>query len=144
MNGGAFDPETNVATSFLRFLAEEGEGQMTIRCDAINGLWIDAGAAGNGEIPEGRQPGDDIDMTLTFVTGAAEQSVTVVGTLVVRNDGAVIVSVTSPAVDTIGRLLLQPADRVDITVAGETRSVPLAGLSENAQRLADRCSAWPE
>lgn len=144
LNGGTFDPRTNQATSFLRFLAEEGEGQMTIRCDAINGLWIDAGVTGNGELPEGHQPGDAIDVTLTFVSAGEEQTVTASGSLILREDGAVLVSIVPPAVDPIGRLLLQPADRLDITVAGETRSVPLVGLSENTQRLADRCSAWPE
>ncbi len=144
INGGTFDPDTGVATNFLRFLADEGEGQMTVRCDAVNGLWVDAGVAGNGGLPEGHQPGDDIDVALTFVAGGEEQSVTATGALVLRGDGAVVVSLTSPAVDPIGRLLLQPADRVDVTIAGETRSLPLDGVYENAQRLADRCSAWPQ
>ena len=144
VNGGTFDPQLGVATNFLRFLAEEGEGQMTIRCDAVNGLWIDAGVGGNGELPSGAQPGDDIDVSLTLVAEDGERSVTATGMLVLRGDGAILVSITSPAVDPVGRLLLQPAERLDITVAGETRPVSLDGVSEDVQRLADRCEAWPQ
>jgi hypothetical protein len=142
--GGTFDPRLNVATNFVRFLAEDGEGQMTIRCDTVNGLSVDAGVNGNGELPEGVGPGDDVDVTLTFVRGEQQESVTVAGPVFVRGDGAVMATITAPAVDPLGPLLLLPADRLDITIADVTLPVPLGDVNENLQNIADRCAAWPQ
>jgi hypothetical protein len=141
--GGTFDIQRGVPVSFLRFLAGEGEGQMTIRCDARDGLWIDAGVAGNAQLPLGLAPGDTIEATLVFVRAELTESVTATGPLLVRADGAVLVSLFGAAVEPLGPLLLRPADRVEITIAGETRPVPLDGVLDNLQSLADRCGAWP-
>ncbi len=143
INGGTFDPQRGVGVNFLRFLAGEGEGQMTIRCDALDGLWIDAGVAGNAELPEGIEYGGKIEADFTFVQGDERQSVTTIGSVIIRQDGAVLVSIVGANVAPLGRLLLLPFERLDITVAGITRPVPLEGLLEDLQALADRCGAWP-
>ncbi len=143
ITGGTFDAQRGVGVSFLRFLAEEGEGQMTIRCDRVWGLWIDAGVTGNGALPDGAAVGSKIAATLTFVGVDGSVSFAVLGVVIVRGDGAVLISIEGADVAPIGRRLLLPAERVDITIGAVTRPVPLAGLLAEIDGLATRCGAWP-
>lgn len=142
INGGTFDPVRGVGVNFLRFLAGEGEGQMTIRCDQQVGLWIDVGAVGGGRLPDETEIGDSVEATLAFGVGADVSTIVVAGPLLVRGDGAVLISIDGPAVSEVGRLLLEPADRLDITIAGITRTLPMAGVAERSKALADSCGAW--
>ena len=141
--GGLFDVERGVGVSFLRFLAEPGEGQMTIRCDELAGLWIDVGVAGNGELPQVLETGDDIEIELDFVRPGGVHTVFTIGPLLVRGDGAVLVELIGVAAAQIAPSLLIPADRIDVTIAGVTRSIPVEGLSDRAISLADGCRGWP-
>lgn len=146
MNGATFDTARGVPVSFLRFLAAEGDGQMTIRCDEIAGLWIDAGVAGNAELPADLPPGGEMEVTLTFVTlSGPPATVTLSGPAVIRLDGAVLVALTGPTVAPLGSLFRQSAERVDIEIAGTTRSVTLEGMAERMDALARRCGdGWPQ
>lgn len=143
VNGGTYDMQQRIAVSFLRFLAEVGEGQMIIRCDPLNGLWVDAGVAGTGIPAEGIEVGTTVDVTLAFVRAAEVLTVTIRGEVVVRGDGAVLASMIGRAVAPLGTILLEPAERVDITIGDVTRPVPLGGLLEDLRALADRCTGWP-
>ena len=144
VNGGAFDAERGVGINFLRFLAGEDEGQMTIRCDPRDGLWIDVGVLGNAELPPGTVAGDRVEATLAFADGDSLTTIVVAGSLVIRGDGAVVVSVAGEDVHEAGLLLLQPADHLDVTIAGVTRALPMEGIAERAQALADWCGMWPQ
>lgn len=144
VSGGTFDPERGVAVAFLRYLAGEGEGQMTIRCDELDGLWVDAGAAGNGELPEGRQAGDLTEVVFSFVQEGGTYATTLMGELLVRNDGAVLASIFGEAARPLAELLVQPAERVDITIGDITRPVTLDGAWEDFESLSARCDGWPE
>ncbi len=141
--GGMFDDVRVVPVSFLRFLAEPGEGQMTIRCDDRAGLWLDAGVEGNGVVPPGLERGGAIEVTFTFIEPGGPVTISAVGKLMVRSDGAVLAAIGGPQALPLGPALLGPAERIDITMAGATRSVPLAVAHANLVTLADRCSAWP-
>lgn len=143
VNGGAFDPERGVGVNFLRFLAGEGEGQMTIRCDSRDGLWLDVGVLGNGELPPGTVAGDLIDATLAFRNGDEVTTIVARGSLVIRGDGAVVVSLAGEAAFEAGQLLLEPAEELDITIAGITRTLPMDEIAERSAALADWCGAWP-
>ena len=141
--GGRFDDIRLVPVAFLRFLAEPGEGQMTIRCDAQAGLWLDAGVEGNGVVPPGLERGGTIEVTFTFVQPDGPVTVTAIGKLMVRSDGAVLAAISGAAALPLGPALLGPAERIDITMAEVVRSVPLAVAHDNLVTLADRCAAWP-
>lgn len=143
VRGGTFDPERGVGVSFMRFLAGEGEGQMTIRCDDDRGLWVDVGAAGGGVLPEGAETGDLISANLQFVVGDEVVSEDVTGELLVRADGAVLVTVIGEDAAKLGPLYLRAFDRVDITIGEETRPVPLGAAVETIVSLAEGCDAWP-
>lgn len=143
VNGGTFDVQRGVAVNFLRFLAGEGEGQMTIRCDADVGLWIDAGASGNGELPKGLQAGERVEVLLAFDRGGSIEAIPTFGELTVRSDGAVLASIVGADAAPLGPALLQPAERLDITIGGIAASIPMEGFAERAAGLADRCDAWP-
>jgi hypothetical protein len=143
INGGGLDPASGVPVNFLRFLADEGEGQMTIRCDAAGGLGVDAAVAGGGILPPGVEQGDDVEAMFTFVRGQLEETVAARGAVRVRQDGAVLASITGAAAQPLAAPLLVPGDRVDIGIAGTTRSVPLTDLAERVQSLARRCASWP-
>ena len=142
-NGGMFDPQRNIGVNFLRFLAEPGEGQMTVRCDSVEGVWIDVGAAGNGELPAGVERGDRIDVVLDFVRPDGTESIATAGPILVRVDGAVLIELVGDAAAQIAPLLLIPSERLDITIAGETRAIPLEGVSDRAAILAGGCDRWP-
>lgn len=144
VNGGTFDPDRRVGVNFLRFLAGDGEGQMTIRCDRQVGLWIDVGVAGNGQLPVETEIGDPVEATLAFSNGGDISTIVVLGPLLVRGDGAVLISIVGPTVNEAGRLLLEPADRLDITIAGITQTLPMEGIAERSKMLADSCGAWPQ
>ena len=143
ITGGTLDVERGIGVSFLRFLSEPGEGQMTIRCDQLDGLWIDAGVAGNGELPDGVQQGDLIDATFTFVRGGEEDAVVAAGPVLVRGDGAVLIAISGENAFPLGPALLVPAERLDLTIAGRTLPIPFDGVSEDAIALSERCGAWP-
>jgi hypothetical protein len=143
INGGTFDVARGVGVNFLRFLADEGEGQMTIRCDMDVGLWIDAGAAGNGELPDGLLAGDRIEATFAFDRSGSVETVSAFGELVIRNDGAVLASITGADAALLAPALLQPAERLDITIGGISASIEMTGFAERAAGLADRCGNWP-
>ncbi len=143
VGGGMFDEQRGVGVSFLRFLADSGEGQMTVRCDARDGLWVDVGTGGNGQLPEGFARGDRVEAMLEFVGAGGVQSVTVTGPLLIRVDGAVLIEVIGEDAAALAPLLLLPADRLDITLGGVTGTITLAGFSDRAIDLADRCSGWP-
>lgn len=143
VNGGMFDPNRGVPVNFLRFLAGDDEGQMTIRCDAVDGLWVDAGVAGNGELPPGFTTGDQIEATFGFEAGGNTELVAARGELLIRADGAVLVSITGQQSIELGLALLHPAELLHITIGGITAPVQLDGLSERAIDLAARCGAWP-
>ena len=143
VTGGAYDQARGVGVNFLRFLAAEGEGQMTIRCDQQAGLWIDVGVVGNGQLPTETELGDLVEATLAFGNGEDVRTIVMLGSLLVRGDGAVLVSIVGPEVDAAGRLLLEPAGRLDIIIAGITQTLPMDGISERAKTLAESCGAWP-
>ncbi len=140
--GGTYDIARGVAVSFLRFLAEDGEGQMTIRCDAIDGLTVDVGVAGGGALPAGIAAGADVGVTLSFV-GATSGEVTVAGPVLVRQDGAVMVTLAGEAATAVAGLLLQGSDRLDITIEGTTRPVPMTAVSTTIGAFAEHCAGWP-
>jgi hypothetical protein len=141
--GGMFDDVRFVPVQFLRFLAEPGEGQMTIRCDQKAGLWMDAGVEGNGVVPPDLERGGAIEVSFTFIEPNGPVTINVVGKLMVRLDGAVLAAIGGPAALPLGPALLGPAERIDITIAGTVRSVPLTEAREDLMALADRCQAWP-
>ena len=143
VNGGMLDPNRGVPVNFLRFLAGDDEGQMTIRCDELDGLWVDAGVAGNGELPPGFAIGDQIEATFAFEAGDNVELVAARGELLIRGDGAVLVSITGDQSAALGTALLRPADRLHITIGDLTAPVGLGGLSDRAVDLANRCGAWP-
>jgi hypothetical protein len=140
--GGAFDPVQRVATTFLRYLAEDGEGQMTIRCNAADGLTIDVGVAGNGALPAGAATGDEIPVSLAFTADPAI-AVDVVGTLFVRQDGAVVVLLADGAAAAVAPALEAGAGRVDVTIGGTTLPIPLETLAPLLDGFTQRCAAWP-
>ena len=144
INGGTYDEQRGVGVNFLRFLAGEGEGQMTVRCDNADGVWIDAGVDGDGRLPEGITMGDELAAIFTFVSGQAEEFIFAAGPVLVRGDGAVLVSITGEDALPLGRRLVLPAERVDVSIAGTTRPVPLGDVLERLQNLAARCEAWPQ
>jgi len=144
INGGTFDLDRGVGVNFIRFLAGEGEGQMTIRCDRQIGLWIDVGVAGDGQLPAETEIGDPVEATLAFGNGGDISTIVVLGPLLVRGDGAVLISIVGPAVNETGRRLLEPADRLDITIAGITQTLPMEGIAERSNELAESCGAWPQ
>lgn len=141
--GGMFDDVRFVPVQFLRFLAEPGEGQMTIRCDELAGLWLDAGVEGNGVVPPDLARGGAIEVSFTFIEPDGPVTIDAVGKLMVRLDGAVLAAIGGPAALPLGPALLGPAERVDITIAGTVRSVPLAEARPDLVALADQCQAWP-
>lgn len=141
--GGTYDVQRNLAVNFLRFLALPGEGQMTIRCDAVNGLWLDVGAVGNGVLPDGLQPGDIADVAIDFVRADGVESVTSRGPLVVRGDGAVLVALAGEAALVLADPLLRPTERLDVTIAGATSPIPMAEVGERLIGFAERCDGWP-
>ena len=144
INGGAFDPDRGVGVNFLRFLAGEGEGQMTIRCDRQIGLWIDVGVAGDGQLPAETEVGDPVEATLAFGNGEDTTTIVALGPLLVRGDGAVLISIVGRSVNETGRRLLEPADQLDITIAGITQTLPMEGIAERSKVLAESCGAWPQ
>ena len=141
--GGMFDDVRLVPVAFLRFLAEPGEGQMTIRCDAQAGLWLDAGVEGNGVVPPGMERGGAVEVTFTFIQPDGPVTITATGKLMVRGDGAVLAAISGAAALPLGPARLGPAERDDNTMAEVVRSVPLAVAHDNLVTLADRCAAWP-
>lgn len=142
--GGTFDVQRGVGVNFLRYLAAEGEGQMTIRCDAQVGLWVDAGAAGNGALPEGRQAGDLSEIAFGFVRDGQTDQLTLTGELLVRSDGAVMVTVYGEEAVPLAAELLESAERIDVTIGAVTAPVTLDGFAEDIASLANRCDGWPE
>ncbi len=141
--GGMFDDVRVIPVAFLRFLADPGEGQMTIRCDARAGLWLDAGVEGNGVVPPGMERGGAIEVTFTFVEPGGPVTITAIGKLMVRGDGAVLAAIGGTAALPLGPALLGPAERIDITINGVVRPVPLAAAHDRLVNLADGCAAWP-
>lgn len=144
VTGGTFDPNRGVGVSFLRFLSEPGEGQMTIRCDALDGLWLDAGVSGNGALPEGTEPGDMIAAEFAFIRDGEPDVTVVSGELLVRTDGAVLVTIVGEEAMPLAPALLIPAERIDITIAGITRPIPMADVTGDIESLAERCDGWPQ
>lgn len=140
--GGTYDIERASRISFLRFLAEDGEGQMNIRCDQLDGLTIDVGVAGNAALPPGVAVGDRVEAVLAFA-GSQNGSVTVAGPVLVRQDGAVIVTLSGTEAALIAPFLLQQPEHLDITIEGTTRPVPMADLSTRIVSFADHCAGWP-
>lgn len=141
--GGLFDADRGVGVNFIRFLAGPDEGQMTVRCDDLVGLWIDVGAAGNGELPAGLARGDIVEVTLGFVREDGVETISASGPLLVRDDGAVLVELIGQTAALVAPFLLVPAERVDVTVAGVTKPIPLDGFSDRAISLAEGCEGWP-
>lgn len=140
VTGGTFDAQRNVGVAFLRLLSEPGEAQMTIRCDALDGLWVDAGVAGGGVGPDAPTAAA---VTLTFVRGAVPLEIVAEGPVVVRGDGAVLISIEGPAAAPLGPAFLEPFEALTVTVGDVTLPVPVDGLHERLMALADRCPAWP-
>ncbi len=141
--GGTFDPTRGIPVSFLRFLAQEGEGQMTIRCNAIDGLTIDIGVTGNATLPAGVTEGATIPATLAFVR-ADPATAEVEGNVLVRMDGAVLVTLSGAGAASLAPFLLAPAERIDVTIAGTTRPVPFADMTVVVENFAARCAGWPQ
>jgi hypothetical protein len=116
---------------------------MTIRCDGVNGLWIDAGVAGVTDLPPSAVPGAELEALFTFVRADATNAIEVAGELIVRADGAAVISIVGAAADPIGRELLLMTDRLDITIGAVTRPVPLDAAFGQLQTLAEGCTGWP-
>ncbi|MCC6736544.1 MAG: hypothetical protein IT534_10525 [Bauldia sp.] len=140
--GGTYDIDRAVVVSFLRFLAEDGEGQMNIRCDALDGLTVDVGVAGNATLPPGTAVGDDVPATITFF-GASPGTVVATGAVLVRQDGAVVVALGRDAAAPLAPLFLAAPEGLEITIAGTTRPVPMADIAERIVTFADHCQGWP-
>jgi hypothetical protein len=140
VNGGTFDFQRNVGISFLRLLWEPGEAQMTIRCDPLDGLWVDAGVDGDGA-----RPGDPTvaTVTLTFSAAGVPTEIVAEGPVVIRGDGAVLVSIAGPAAAPLGPAFLAPFDALTVTIGDVTLPVPVDGLGERLTTLANRCPGWP-
>ncbi len=143
VRGGTYDAARGVAVYFLRFLAEPGEGQMTIRCNGADGLWIDAGVAGVADLPPSAVPGAELGALFTFVRADETHELQVAGELIVRADGAAVISIAGAAADPIGRELLLLTERLDITIGDVTRPVPLDAAFGQLQSLAEGCAGWP-
>jgi len=143
IKGGAMDFERDVAVYFLRFVAEPGEGLMTIRCDTRDGLWIDAGVGGTDALPPNAMPGAHLGAVFTFVRADGTRDVWTSGPLVIRADGTALVSIVGAAALPLGDELLVETERLDITIGGATRSVPLAQTLADLEALAARCDGWP-
>lgn len=143
--GSSFDPGTRLATYFARFVAERGEGQMTVRCDATNGITIDTGVTGNGEAPAGVDIGGSAEATVRVFGGAgAGDALKAAGPVMIRADGAVMLGLLGDGATAIGVALLQPADHAEVTIGDITASVPLAGASDIFANIAKSCPAWPK
>lgn len=140
--GGAFDPVQRVATDFLRYLADDGEGQMTIRCNAVDGLTIDVGVAGNGVLAAGEAGAAEIPVALVFAADPAIE-VDVVGTPFLRQDGAVILLLADAAAAAVAPGLAAGAGQVDVTIGGTTSPIPLETLAPLLASFTARCAAWP-
>jgi hypothetical protein len=143
VRGGAFDPVRGVVSTFLRFLAEDGEGQMTIRCSTADGLTMDVGVAGNAALPQGAVIGGETIVDLAFPGAAAPTSIQVLGTLLIRQDGAVLVSLSRDGAAAVAVALAAGADQAVATIGGVTRPVPLETLSPLLPGFAAACAGWP-
>jgi hypothetical protein len=143
VRGGTYDVARGVAVYFLRFLAAPGEGQLTIRCDGVDGLWIDAGVAGVADLPPDATPGAELGALFTFIRADESLKIQAAGELVVRSDGAALISIAGTAADPLGRELLMMTERLDITIGEITRPVPLDIAFEQLQGLASGCTGWP-
>jgi len=141
--GGAFDPARGVATTFIRFLAEEGEGQMTIRCSAMDGLTIDIGVAGNAVVPQGLAEGGEAAVNLAFGGAVRSVSMQVSGIVMVRRDGAVMVALSGADAAAVAGAIGPDVDEVVATIGGVTRPVPLQSLVPLIAGFAAACPAWP-
>lgn len=141
--GGAFDPAQGVLTNFIRFLAEEGEGQMTIRCSAAEGLTIDVGVSGNATVPQGLAEGGEAAVDLVFGGAAQSVSMQVRGSVIVRRDGAVMVALSGADAAAVAGALRPDVDQVLATVGGVTRPVPLQTLTPLVPGFAATCAVWP-
>jgi hypothetical protein len=139
VNGGTFDFQRNVGVAFLRLLWEPGEAQMTIRCDPLDGLWVDAGVAGDGATAGAALA----TVTLTFTQGGVPIEIAAEGPVVVRGDGAVLVSIAGAAAAPLGPAFLTPFEALTVTIGEVTLPVPVDGLGEKLATLAERCAAWP-
>jgi hypothetical protein len=144
--GSSFDPATTLATYFARFVADRGEGQMTVRCDGANGISIDTGVTGNGEAPEGVEIGGNAEATVRLVAadGSGAEPLTAEGPVMIRADGAVMLALIGEGAAAIGVALLQPADHAEVTIGDVTANVPLTGASELFASVAKSCPAWPK
>ncbi|MGD9739816.1 MAG: hypothetical protein AB7U48_10510, partial [Bauldia sp.] len=115
------------------------EALMTIRCDELDGLWVDAGVAGDGATTGAALA----TVTLTFLQAGVSTEIAAEGPVVVRGDGAVLVSIAGPAAAPLGPAFLTPFDALTVTIGDVTLPVPVEGLGERLTALADRCPAWP-
>jgi hypothetical protein len=63
--------------------------------------------------------------------------------VLVRDDGAVVVTLSGAEASSIAPFLLQQPERLDITIEGTTRPIPMADLSTRIVSFADHCTSWP-
>ncbi len=142
--GSSFDPATQVASYFARYVAAPGEGQMTVRCDTGAGLTIDAAVTGNGETPEGITIGEAAEVSIHLVGSAnGDTPIKAEGQVRLRSDGAVLLVIAGEEAGELGNALLVPAEKADVTIGNATGTVPLAGASDAVGNVAKACSAWP-
>lgn len=142
VRGGSL--ENNEPVTFGRYLAEQTDAQMTVRC-AASEMSVDAGVAGAGALPEGMAEGDTIAIhfVLLGADGAEIGTADGEGPLRVRPDGAVVVTLAGEAVAPLAALLLIPAATLNVTIGAETRPVVMTEASGLFAGIAESCEAWP-
>ncbi len=142
VRGGSL--ENNEPVTFGRYLAEQTDAQMTVRC-AASEISIDAGVAGAGALPEGMAEGDTIaiDFVLLGADGTEIGAVDGKGPLRIRPDGAVVVTLVGEAAAPLAALLLIPAASLNVTIGAETRPVVMTEASGLFAGIAESCEAWP-
>lgn len=141
--GSSFDPATSMASYFARYVAAPGDGQMTVRCDTVNGITLDTAVTGNGQPPPGVTLGGEA-VARVVLTGGGEHPADLGGTGVVslRPDGAVIIGLAGEEARRLAEALMEPADSAEITVGEVSASVSLAGAAEAIATIAKACPTW--
>jgi hypothetical protein len=147
IRGGGLDGLTPVA--FGRYLAEADEAQMTVRCDDVTGLSIDAGTTANGTPPADTDMEGFASASFTFVNGASRETVATKGEVRIRGGLVVLVALTGAEAAKVGDLLREPAERLEITIDGQTKGLtllsapPFGTAADLFNQIAASCSGWP-
>lgn len=143
--GAALDPVLGVPTYFGRYVAAQGEGQLTIRCAVGAGVTIDAGVPLGGRLPEGMEIGGrgSVSIKIIPVEGAPVE-LPGEGEVRLRSDGAVLITVEGEQAMALAAAFNKPAQTTEITIGGKTASVPMATAATAIGSVSRFCPEWPD